>query len=72
MANSATTSESQNAFRIIEGNDIGGPYRVDENTVLLMHFDGDLTNQSTLSGMEQAIREVLLTKLARTTSWGNA
>jgi len=50
MANSATTSESQNAFRIIEGNDIGGPYRVDENTVLLMHFDGDLTNQSTLSG----------------------
>lgn len=50
MANSATTSESQNSFRITEGNTIGGPYLVDDNTVLLMHFDGDLTNQSTLSG----------------------
>lgn len=28
---------------------IGGPYTVDDNTVLLLHFDGDLSNQSTLS-----------------------
>ena len=28
---------------------IGGPYTVDDNTVLLLHFDGDLTNPSTMS-----------------------
>jgi hypothetical protein len=28
---------------------IGGPYTVDDNTVLLMHFDGNLTNESTMS-----------------------
>jgi len=28
---------------------IGGPYTVDDNTMLLMHFDGDLTNESLLS-----------------------
>jgi len=50
MANSATSSESQSVFKIIEDNTIGGPYKVDTNTVLLMHFDGDLINQSTLSG----------------------
>lgn len=50
MANSATTCESQSVFSIIENNTIGGPYKVDANTVLLMHFDGDLTNQSSLSG----------------------
>ncbi len=31
-------------------NNIGGPYTVDDNTVLLLHFDGDLTNNSALSG----------------------
>ncbi|BDX38601.1 hypothetical protein CYCD_19560 [Tenuifilaceae bacterium CYCD] len=50
MANNATASESQSVFSIIEDNTIGGPYKVDANTVLLMHFDGDLANQSTLSG----------------------
>ena len=29
---------------------VGGPYQVDSATVLLMHFDGDLTNESPLSG----------------------
>jgi len=28
---------------------IGGPYTVDEHTMLLMHFDGDLTNESPYS-----------------------
>ncbi len=28
---------------------IGGPYTVDDNTMLLMHFDGDLSNESQLS-----------------------
>lgn len=29
--------------------EIGGPYTTDANTVLLMHFDGNLTNNSSLS-----------------------
>jgi len=28
---------------------VGGPYEPDANTMLLLHFDGDFTNQSTLS-----------------------
>ncbi len=31
------------------GQEIGGPYTTDENTVILMHFDGTLTNNSSLS-----------------------
>jgi len=50
MANGSMISENQNPFSIIADNTIGGPYKLDENTVLLMHFDGDLTNQSALSG----------------------
>lgn len=50
MANGSMLSESPNAFRIIDGNTVGGPYKLDENTILLMHFDDDLNNQSTLSG----------------------
>jgi enterochelin esterase-like enzyme len=34
---------------ISNAQEIGGPYTTDENTVLLMHFDGNLTNNSTLS-----------------------
>lgn len=30
--------------------EIGGPYTTDANTILLMHFDGDLSNNSALSG----------------------
>ena len=29
---------------------LSDPYNVDDNTVVLLHFDGDVTNQSTLSG----------------------
>lgn len=29
--------------------EIGGPYTVDENTVLLLHFDGNLNNESSFS-----------------------
>ena len=29
---------------------IGGPYTVDDSTVLLLHFEGNFTNASTLSG----------------------
>ncbi len=34
---------------------IGGPYTVDANTVLLMHFDGNLNNESTLTDSGQFV-----------------
>ncbi|MCF6268348.1 MAG: T9SS type A sorting domain-containing protein [Melioribacteraceae bacterium] len=34
----------------INGQETGGPYTTDANTILLMHFDGNLTNNSSLSG----------------------
>lgn len=46
MTNNIMKSESINTFRIIEANALGGPYKPDENTIVLMHFDGDLDNQS--------------------------
>lgn len=33
----------------LNAQEIGGPYTTDANTILLMHFDGDLINSSTLS-----------------------
>ncbi len=50
MTNSSITAESQSTFKIIESIKIGGPYMVDNNTVVLLHFDNDLKNQSTLTG----------------------
>jgi len=29
--------------------EVGGPYAVDDNTMLLLHFDGNLTNETTKS-----------------------
>jgi len=49
MTDDAKSSESQSTFSIIKSNIIGGPYSPDENTIVLMHFDGDLSNQSDLS-----------------------
>ncbi len=42
--------ESDVVFEIIAQNILGGPYAIDENTVLLFSFEGDLTNRSSLSG----------------------
>ncbi|MBN1352086.1 hypothetical protein JXJ21_21985, partial [candidate division KSB1 bacterium] len=28
---------------------VGGPYTADDNTVLLLHFDGDLANEATVT-----------------------
>ena len=48
--NDATNYDESNAvFEIMAENPIGGPYAVDENTVLLFSFGGNLTNQSSLS-----------------------
>lgn len=38
-----------NASAILAQANIGGPYQPDSATVLLMHFDGNLNNESTLS-----------------------
>ena len=47
--NSSFNSQSPNTFTISEQELIGGPYCNDENTVLLLHFDGDYENMSNLS-----------------------
>ena len=50
ITNGTIYDESDNVFAIIEENILGGPYLVDENTILLLSFEGNLTNQSSLSG----------------------
>ncbi len=47
--NGNVSSQSQNIFTISDKELIGGPYCMDENTVLLLHFDGDYNNMSSLS-----------------------
>ena len=49
ITNGTIYDESDNTFEIGVVNNIGGPYAVDDNTILLLHFEGDLTNQSSLS-----------------------
>ena len=49
IADASVSDISENTFNIIEANNAGGPYLTDDNTVLLMHFNGNLTNNSTLS-----------------------
>lgn len=48
-ANAINNDLSDNNFTILRPNQIGGPYLMDKNTVLLMHFDNDLNNRSNLS-----------------------
>ncbi len=47
--NASNFDESDNTFRIVKPNDIGGPYLMDKNTVTLLHFDNSLGNRSNLS-----------------------
>lgn len=49
-ANGTNNDLSDHNFTILAPNQIGGPYLLDKNTVLLMHFDTDLNNRSNLSG----------------------
>lgn len=49
ITNAAVFDESDNTFDIGSVNNAGGPYAVDDNTVVLLHFEGDLINQSPLS-----------------------
>ena len=50
ISNSTVFDISDNTFEIGLPINTGGPYATDDHTVLLMHFNGDLTNSSTLSG----------------------
>lgn len=43
------SSQCSNTFRIVEANTPGGPYKTDKNTVVLLHFDNNLKNESALS-----------------------
>ncbi|HET9571215.1 MAG TPA: LamG-like jellyroll fold domain-containing protein [Bacteroidales bacterium] len=45
-ANASNNDLSDYPFTILQPNEVGGPYLVDKNTVLLMHFDNDLNNRS--------------------------
>ena len=44
--NALNRDMSTSCFTILAPNELGGPYLVDKNTVLLMHFDNDLSNRS--------------------------
>jgi hypothetical protein len=41
--------ESESVFKIMEENVVGGPYENDENTLVSLHFEGSLYNQSELT-----------------------
>ncbi len=45
-SNISIFDESENNFEIGQANNAGGPYLTDENTVLLLHFNGDLKEES--------------------------
>ena len=47
--NNGSVSSSSETFRIVKNDEIGGPYLLDKNTILLLHFDNDLKNRSYLA-----------------------
>ena len=49
IANASIFDESDNLFNIGPSNNARGPYNVDDHTVVLLHFEGDLINQSNMS-----------------------
>jgi hypothetical protein len=49
VANPAIFDVSDNTFEILLPNNAGGPYTSDDNTMLLLHFNGGLVNNSLLS-----------------------
>jgi hypothetical protein len=43
-------SFSETAFSIVPQNEVGGPYKADDHTILLLHAEGNLFNQSEFTG----------------------
>lgn len=48
LSNSSNLTTGE-AFTVLQNNLVGGPYLMDKNTVLLLHFDNDLNNRSNLA-----------------------
>jgi hypothetical protein len=48
-AGNASISSISETFKVVKSDEIGGPYLVDNNTLLLLHFDNDLNNRSSLA-----------------------
>lgn len=46
ITNATVSDESDNSFEIGSANNAGGPYAVDNNTILLLHFDGNLKEEA--------------------------
>lgn len=46
ITNATVSDESDNSFEIGSANNAGGPYTVDNNTILLLHFDGNLKEEA--------------------------
>jgi len=63
-------SISQNFAQTVEP--IGGPYTPDSTTVLLLHFEGDYTNSSTLSGDAYPHGNATFFDLSATTELGKS
>ena len=49
VSDNSVSDVSENSFNILHANNAGGPYSIDDNTVLLFHFERNLVNQSSLS-----------------------
>lgn len=49
VSDNSITDESDATFKIVQPNNAGGPYIKDAGTVLLMHFENDYVNVSSLS-----------------------
>ncbi|HOH55824.1 MAG TPA: T9SS type A sorting domain-containing protein, partial [Paludibacteraceae bacterium] len=49
ISNANNYSESE-IFNLVKPNETGGPYLYDKNTLLLLHFDNDLSNRSLAIG----------------------
>jgi len=49
ISNANNYSESE-IFNLVKPNETGGPYLYDKNTLLLLHFDNDLSNRSIATG----------------------
>jgi hypothetical protein len=47
--NNGSVSSTSEIFKIVKNDEIGGPYLLDKNTILLLHFDNDLNNRSYLA-----------------------
>ena len=49
VTNNLIYDESDTVFRIVKEDPVGGPYRLDTNTIVLLHFNENLNNESSLT-----------------------